>query len=138
MDELRNREVVRTANNPTGDVAEALVARFFDGERGSFSQKGWDVLGPDGERIQVKAIRITDRNARTRKNLSAIRDTDYDSVVVVVFNADFTVREALKFPRSTVEELFEHRDYVNGRIIVMGPRLLDHPTVERLDFTALT
>ena len=41
--ELRDRGVVRTFNNPIGDIAEALVASHFGGERGSFSQKTWDV-----------------------------------------------------------------------------------------------
>jgi hypothetical protein len=36
--ELRDRDVVRTFNNPVGDIAEALVALHYEGERGSFSQ----------------------------------------------------------------------------------------------------
>ncbi len=35
--ELRDREVVRTFNNPIGDIAEALVALHYGGERGSTS-----------------------------------------------------------------------------------------------------
>lgn len=59
MRALRKRGVVRTNNNPVGDIAEAIVAAHYRGERGSFSQAGWDVLAPDGERIQVKALRQT-------------------------------------------------------------------------------
>jgi hypothetical protein len=36
--ELRDREVVRTFNNPIGDIAEAIVALHYNGERGSFPQ----------------------------------------------------------------------------------------------------
>ncbi len=53
MRELRLRGIVRTSNNPAGDIAEAVVAAHYGGERGSFSQAGWDVMTPDGERIQV-------------------------------------------------------------------------------------
>jgi hypothetical protein len=56
--ELRDRGIVRTFNNPIGDIAEALVADHFDGERGSFSQKTWDVRTPT-ELLQVKAVRRT-------------------------------------------------------------------------------
>ncbi len=43
MRELRKRDVVRTNNNPVGDIAEAIVAAHYSAERGSFSQAGWDV-----------------------------------------------------------------------------------------------
>ena len=51
--ELRDREVVRTFNNPIGDIVEALVAMHYGGERGSFSQASWDVKTPSGELLQV-------------------------------------------------------------------------------------
>src|SRR4051794_24616043 len=83
MRELRVRDVVRTNNNPVGDIAEAIVAAHYGGERGGFSQAGWDVKTPDGERIQVKSMRTTPTTKR--RNLSPIRDSDYDSVLVVIF-----------------------------------------------------
>ena len=68
MRELRRRDVIRTNNNAVGDIAEAIVHGHYGGERASFSQAGWDVLTPEGERIQVKAARSTPTNKRT--NLS--------------------------------------------------------------------
>jgi hypothetical protein len=56
--ELRNRGVVRTFNNPIGDIEEELVALYYGGERGSFSQKTWDVAVGE-ELLQVKALRRT-------------------------------------------------------------------------------
>lgn len=35
------------------------IAAHYGGERGNFSQAGWDVLLPGGERLQVKALRET-------------------------------------------------------------------------------
>lgn len=55
MRTLRQRGIVRTNNNPIGDIAEAIVAEHHRGERGGFSQPGWDVRLPDGERIQEGA-----------------------------------------------------------------------------------
>jgi hypothetical protein len=49
MRALRDRGVIRTNNNPIGDIAEAIVHEYYGGDRGSFSQVGWDVKTPDGE-----------------------------------------------------------------------------------------
>lgn len=126
--ELRDRGVVRTFNNPIGDIAEELVAQHYRGERGSFSQKTWDVrVGT--ELLQVKALRRT--GVRTRRNLSPIRSDDgYTAVIVVVFTADLRVERAIRVPRAVVNELFERRPHVNGRIVTLGRRLLEHPAVE--------
>lgn len=134
MRELRVRDVIRTNNNPVGDIAEAVVAAHYGGERGSFIQAGWDVKAPDGERIQVKALRQTAANPR-RTNLSPIRDRDYDAVVVVIFDEDFRVSEGLKLARDVVEDLFPHRAYVNGRVITVTARLRADPRVELVDLS---
>lgn len=122
---------MRTNNNPVGDIAEAIVAAHYDGERGSFSQAGWDVKTPAGERIQVKSLRQTATGKRS--NLSPIRDADYDSVVIVIFDEDFRVTEGLKLAREVVEDLFEHRPYVNGRIITVTARLRADKRIETLE-----
>jgi len=132
MRELRRRDVVRTNNNPVGDIAEAIVEAEYPGStRGSFSQKGWDVQTDAGERIQVKAMRTTETSKR--RNLSPIRDQEYDVVVVVIFDEDFRVTEGLRIPREVVEELFEHKAYVNGRIITVTEALRNHPKVVAVD-----
>jgi hypothetical protein len=131
MRALRSRDIVRTNNNPVGGIAEAIVAEHYQAERGSFVQAGWDVRTSDGERIQVKAMRQT--ASSKRRNLSPIRDAGYDSVVIVILNEDFEVTEGLRLKRQLVEELFQHRDYVNGRVITVTAALREHPDVEHLD-----
>jgi hypothetical protein len=125
--ELRERGVLRTFNNPIGDIAEELVALHYGGERGSFSQKVWDVQVGE-ERLQVKALR--DTGNRTRRSLSPIRSDDgYTAVIVVVFTEDLRVAEAIRIPRELVNEMFERRSHVNGRVVRLSPRLLAHPAV---------
>ena len=133
MRELRKRDIIRTNNNPVGDIAEAIVHAHYGGERAGFSQAGWDVRTPEEERIQVKSVRTTPTTKR--KNLSPIRDTDYDSVVIVVFNEDFQVTEGLKLTREVADELSSYRAHVNGRILYLTTRLLDDPRVERVDLS---
>lgn len=131
--ELRDRGVVRTFNNPIGDIAEELVALHYGGERGSFSQKTWDVRAGE-DLLQVKALRRT--GARTRRNLSPIRSDDgYTAVVIVIFSEDLRVEEALRIPRDTVNELFPRSEHVNGRIIRVTRRLLEHPSIDRVELS---
>jgi len=134
--ELRDRGVVRTFNNPIGDIAEELVAIHYGGERGSFSQKTWDVRA-GGELLQVKALRRT--GVKTRRNLSPVRSDDgYTAVVVVVFTEDLRVEQAIRIPREVVNELFERRPHVNGRVITLTRVLLEHPAVEVLELSDST
>jgi len=126
--ELRRRGVVRTFNSPIGDIAEELVALHFGGERGSFAQKAWDVrVGT--ELLQVKALRRNEGGRRS--NLSPVRsDEGYDAVIVVVFTEDVRLEKAVRIPRDVVNEMFERRAHVNGRIIRLTRGLLQHPGVE--------
>ncbi|MGO8936051.1 MAG: DUF6998 domain-containing protein [Mycobacterium sp.] len=132
LSELRDRGLIRT-NNLVGDLAEAIVHAHYGGERLLFSGKGWDVKTPDGERIEVKAIR---RTSARRVTCSAIRGCDYDAALVVVFDTNFELTDGLKIARETVEALFPHREHVNGRIITVTKRLTERPEVTHVDMTA--
>ena len=130
MRELRERDVLRTNNNPVSDIAEAIVAEHFDGVRASFSQAGWDVQA-GALRIQVKGMRRTPHGKRSK--LSAIRDSNYDVVVVVIFDENFLVTEGLQIPRDVVEERFGVVRHINGRAITLTKALLLDARVTRLD-----
>lgn len=133
MRELAAQGVIRTNNNPVGDIAEAVVADHYGGERGSFSQAGWDVETPDGELIQVKALRLVPGKQRTA--LSPVNvDSNYHSVVVVIFNDAFQVTEGLKLTRGLVEELFLPNKK-GQRIIRISQKLKKNREVEPVDFS---
>lgn len=131
--ELRDRDVVRTFNNPIGDIAEALVALHYEGERASFSQASWDVRTPNGNLLQVKALRRT--GAKTRRNLSPVRSDAYDAVIVVIFTEDLRVEQALHIPKTVVNDLFAWRNHVAGRVITVTRALLAHPEVTEVDIS---
>jgi len=133
LGELRDREVVRTFNNPIGDIAEALVALHYGGERGSFSQASWDVRTRSGELLQVKALRRT--KSKTRRNLSPVRSDSYDAVIAVIFTEDLRVEQAIRIPQPVVNELFAWRDHIAGRVITLTNKLLDHPEVTKIDLS---
>lgn len=72
LDELRDREIVRSANNPLSDYAELLFCNAYGWEREGNSASGHDAIDISGVRYQIKARRITPHN-RSRQ-LSAIRN----------------------------------------------------------------
>jgi hypothetical protein len=134
MRQLRTLGVIRTNNNPIGDIAEAIVCDHYGGERASFSQKGWDVKTPGGELIQVKSRRRTPES--NPSVLSPISDDEYDSLVVVIFDEDFQVTEGLKASRALVEDRFD-LDGKNQRRVSLN-KLRSDPEVEEVDFSEVS
>ncbi|MCO6387801.1 hypothetical protein GTK01_12355 [Aliihoeflea sp. 40Bstr573] len=94
-EELRDRGIVRSANNPTGDLAEYLFCRAFGWQQAPNSERGYDATGADGTRYQIKGRRIHSRNKS--RQLSAIRDIEkghFQQLAAVLFNDDFQVMKA--------------------------------------------
>ena len=130
--ELKARGVIQT-RNMVGEIAEAVAHAYLGGKRGSFSQPGWDILTDAGERVQVKGIwRTADRK---RSNTSAIRDENYDSVLVIEFDDYFEQAIGLQMGREVVEELFAVTPHVNGRIIKLTSRLRSDERICEIDLT---
>jgi hypothetical protein len=90
--ELIERGVVRTQNNPLGDYTEWLVAKAFNLELAGNSKAGYDALDTDGTKIQIKGRRLTLKNFS--RQLSAIRnynEKDFDVLITILFNEVFDV-----------------------------------------------
>lgn len=49
-----NRGMVRSANNPTGDLAEYLFCHAFGWQQAPSSERGYDATGADGTRYQSR------------------------------------------------------------------------------------
>jgi hypothetical protein len=70
-----------------GDLAEILVATATGGRRArSNVQHGYDVLGPDGERWQVKAM--VNRPGNVRTSVGWLRPETFDVLAIVYFAED--------------------------------------------------
>lgn len=104
-DELRARGVTRSANNPTGDLAEYLFCKAFEWVRAGNSHANIDAVGPDGVRYQIKGRRITRHN--NSRQLSAIRDlggAHFDFLAGVLFAEDYTIMRAALIPHAVAIE----------------------------------
>jgi hypothetical protein len=108
LEELRSRGILRTANNPTGDLAEHLFCKTFGWKQEGNSSKSFDAVDANGVRYQIKGRRLHSRN--TSRQLSAIRDLDgFDVLAAILFGANFDVLRAVLIPASIVRA---HSSYI--------------------------
>ena len=135
LSELKSRGVIRTENAPLGDYAEYLVATALGGQLAPNAEKSWDVLGSDGEKLQVKARVVSDPSKPGQLQLSPFRSFDFDSAVIVLLTAtDYAVSRASKVPRHVVESSAIYRQHVNGKVLFGRPEIMGHP--DATDLTA--
>lgn len=104
-DALRSRKITRSANNPTGDLAEFLFCKAFGWQQGTNSAANVDAIDDDGTRYQIKGRRINRYNAS--RQLSAIRDLNgkrFDFLAAVLFLEDYSILRAAIIPHAIIVE----------------------------------
>ncbi|WP_258605488.1 hypothetical protein [Mesorhizobium sp. AR10] len=124
MDELRDREIVRTGNAPLGDYAELLFATAFGWSLQSNSSSGHDATDAAGLRYQIKSRRITPRNAS--RQLSAIRrlpDNTFDFLAAVLFDESYRVTKAIVIPHEVVVRRAKRVEHTNSWRFMLDDRV---------------
>lgn len=114
-EQLRARGVVRSANSPTGDLAEYLFCKAFGWQQASNSVRGYDATDSKGTRYQIKARRVHRRNKS--RQLSAIRDLasgNFDILAGVLFDDHYNVMRAALIPRTVIEARSRYIAYTNS------------------------
>lgn len=92
LDELKQRGVVRTRNNPVADYAEWLVAKSLNLSLEPNSRACYDAINNKKERFQIKCRRLDPKNVS--RQLSVIRNLEidgFDYLIGVLFEKDFKV-----------------------------------------------
>jgi hypothetical protein len=133
MDELKRRGVIRTANNPVADYAEYLVAHELNATLAHNSNAGYDAIGSDGTRYQIKARRMT--RARQSRQLGVLRNLEsdgFDVLAIVLFGPAFELEGIWLVPIEIVLTAATYRPHVNGHVLHARPSLLNDPRVTRL------
>jgi hypothetical protein len=114
-DELRDRGVTRSSNNPTGDLAEYLFCKAFGWAQAGNSHANVDAVDSDGKRYQIKGRRLTRHNKS--RQLSAIRDLHgghFDFLAGVLFNEDCTILRAALIPHSVAMDRAKFVEHTNS------------------------
>jgi hypothetical protein len=135
MSELRRRGAIRSENNPTGDLAEALVADFYQVQPAANSTAGYDLCLSDGTRVQVKGRRRTAYSKPSHYGLMRRLDQDpFDVLVVVNLDEMFTVESAYRMSISVVRELAGFSSHTNAwRLPVIRGSRAELPGVEQIE-----
>lgn len=131
LDELKQRGVVRTRNNPVADYAEWLVAQRLGLSLERNSRSGYDATSRMNERFQIKSRRLDPSNKS--RQLSVIRNLDageFDYLIGVLFHRDFTVKEAYRIPHGVIAKYARFSRHQNGHILYLSGDALRDPSVE--------
>ena len=134
MEELRQRELIRSSNNPVSDYAEKIVSEKLRLSLQRKSSKGYDAIDEStGTKYQIKARRLTRHNKS--RQLSVIRNLDqklFDYLIAVLFDEFFKPIEIWKIPRETIPKYARYSPHQNGHILVLTGEVLKDNTVTRL------
>ena len=126
MSELKGRGIVRSANNPIADYSEALVSRALGLSLEPQSTAGYDALGADGTRYQIKGRRLTAHNSSTQ--LGAIRNLaqrPFDVLAAVVYSQDLAVLYGALIPVEVVAELGRYSPHSNSHVVMFRRNVLE-------------
>jgi hypothetical protein len=114
-DELRDRGITRSSNNPTGDLAEYLFCKVFGWTQAGNSRANVDAVAQDGTRHQIKGRRLTRHNKS--RQVSAIRDMQgahFDYLAGVLFDEDYSVQRAALIPHAVAMSRATFVEYTNS------------------------
>lgn len=118
IEELRRRDIVRSANNPISDLAEILFCRAFGWTRESNSAVGHDATDSSGSRYQIKARRLA--SSTGSRQLSAIRNLSaepFDYLAAALFNRDFVIQRAAIIPLAIVKTRVRRSPHTNSDVL---------------------
>jgi hypothetical protein len=116
-DELRKRELVRSSNNPAGDLAETLFCKSFGWVQAPNSMPAADAVSSDGVKFQIKSRRITTANGS--RQLSAIRNLDhggFDFLAGILFESSYSILRAALIPLEIVKQNSKHQSHTNSAL----------------------
>jgi hypothetical protein len=124
--ELNSRGVVRSRNAPSGDLAEFLVAKAYQGALAGPSVKSWDVQAGD-HKLQVKC-RLVVPDSRRHESFSPFRSWEFDACVFMTLDCySYDVVRAVEVPTATVKTLARETPWVKGHRVsisqIAGPVL---------------
>lgn len=130
-EELRERGVVRSSNNPTGDFAEYLFCRAFGWTQAGNSHPTADATGEDGRLYQIKGRRLTRYNFS--RQLSAMRglpEGGFHFLAAVLFRPDYSVWQAAIIPHALVLANSRYIEHTNSWKFLLRDTVWTWPGVE--------
>ena len=109
-------------NNVVGEYAMHLAKQHYDGRLTGASEAGANLISPDGTGYEVKSRRV---QGSLTTSLSVIRSWDFDVLVVILFDIDGAVTQALEVPVYVAKEHAAENPHQNGRVIRTTQKFLN-------------
>jgi hypothetical protein len=135
--DLQDMDILRT-KNVVGEYTEWLVAKTLGLRLVRNSTTGYDAVDDTtGTKYQIKGRQPTLKNKSTQ--LGALRSLDlqdFDYLVGVLFNEDFTPVRVIKATHAVVKQYARYMEHVNAYRIHLQGAWLHEPGVEDITSTA--
>ena len=133
MRQLRIEGIVRSSNNPVADFGEHIACEVLELKKAPMNARGYDAIGKDGKRYEVKSRRHTIENSTSQMGM--IRDLNkkqFHFLVVVLFAEDFALKEVWRVPHAVVEKYAKYKKYSNAHVLAFSGAILHDRKVQRI------
>ena len=100
----RYRELTGKPLGITGEVGEVTAARLLGLTLCDARQPGYDAVGADGRRVQIKARRLLPNSGSGQRFGSIRLDHEWDTVALILLDENFEPTEVWEAPRDLVEQ----------------------------------
>lgn len=131
LNELADRQVIRSKNNPTGDYAEWLASTILTLDLAPKSAKGYDATDSKGLRFQIKGRHLSESNKSVQ--MGVLRDlakAEFHFLIAIVFKPNWDVQMVARIPHEAIESIATYRKHVNGHVMHMNNGVLAKASVE--------
>lgn len=126
LEQLREREIVRSSNNPVSDYSELLFCRAFGWQRENNSTAGYDAKDRQGIRYQIKGRRLARHNRSRQLN---IERKPFDKLAGLLMDETFQVIRAAIIPFSVVRDQTTYSAHANYWRFLLRDQVWDAPGV---------
>ena len=109
-------------SNIVGEYAEHLAHKHYGGRLLEISGSSADIETTDGTLYQVKSRKI---KGTPSTQLNVIRSWDFNFLVVILFDANGSVKNALEVPVEVAKEFGASNSRQNGWVITTSQKFLN-------------
>jgi len=109
------------SSNIVGEYSDYLVHQHYGGELLDVSNSSADIKTPNEKLLQVKSRKIKNTPSTP---LSVIGSRNFHFLIVILFDENATIKEALEVPVDVAKEYGKRNSHQNGWIITTSKEFL--------------
>lgn len=116
-------------SNIVGEYAEYLALKHYGGNLLNISGSSADIKDANGCLYQVKSRKV---KGSTSTQLNVIRSWDFDFLVVILFDEDGHIKQAIEAKVSIAKEYAAENSHQNGWVITTSKKFLTDPRIKNI------